>query len=84
MQSFDDRGTVYQNCKFHDPRGRGFCAGATKEVYHNCKVYDPWGRGSCPKVWLCKLNSENKIFLCKSSSILLVMIQTNVLHSYDD
>ena len=24
--SNDDQGRVYQNCKFHDPRGRGSCA----------------------------------------------------------
>ena len=26
MCSNDDQGRVYQNCNFHDPRGRGFCA----------------------------------------------------------
>ena len=26
--SNDDQGRVYQNCKFHDPRGRGSCARA--------------------------------------------------------
>ena len=26
--SYDDQGRVYQNCKFHDPRGRGYCARA--------------------------------------------------------
>ena len=24
--SNDSQGRVYQNCNFHDPRGRGFCA----------------------------------------------------------
>ena len=24
--SNDDQGRVFQNCKFHDPQGRGFCA----------------------------------------------------------
>ena len=28
MQSYDDQGRVYQNCKFHDPWGRGSCASA--------------------------------------------------------
>ena len=26
--SNDDQGSVYQNCKFHDPRSRGSCARA--------------------------------------------------------
>ena len=26
VYSIDDQGRVYQNCKFHDPRGRGSCA----------------------------------------------------------
>ena len=28
VYSNDDTGSVFQNCKFHDPRGRGFCARA--------------------------------------------------------
>ena len=28
VYSNDDQGRVYQNCKFHDPWGRGSCAGA--------------------------------------------------------
>ena len=27
VYSIDDQGRVYQNCKFHDPLGRGSCAG---------------------------------------------------------
>ena len=28
VYSYDDKEKVYQNCKFHDPRGRGSCAQA--------------------------------------------------------
>ena len=28
VYSNDNQGRVYQNCKFHDPRGRGSCARA--------------------------------------------------------
>ena len=35
MYSNDDQGRVYQNCTFHDPRGRGSCAGAWSYKSYN-------------------------------------------------
>ena len=34
VYSYDGQGRAYQNCKFHDPRNRGYCATAWPNIGH--------------------------------------------------